>query len=233
MDYTCYYQEKVQIGTDYNSVAEVAVYDERMSRTRDFAAEVEAAATALRLSSDSVVWDIGTGTSEIALGLARRCRRVEASDISSVMLDYSRTKAQTRGIANVFFHNGGFLAGFYPEEPLDGCITQLALHHLPDAWKMVALQRIAGALKPGGRFFLKDVIFPDGQTDYPAAWQASVAALERHSGEAQAVAYARHIRQEYSTFEWVIEGMLQRAGFSIISRNVTTFLTDYTCEKTR
>ena len=37
----------------------------------------------------------------------------------------------------------GFLTFTAPEEPVDAVLSSIALHHLPDFWKGVALQRIA------------------------------------------------------------------------------------------
>lgn len=231
MEHDWRYNEYVQIGTDYENIEQVAEYDRRMKQVRDFVAETAEAATALQLTPEAVVWDIGTGTAEIAIGLAKWCRQIYASDISQTMLDYAVRKAEKCKVDNVTFLRGGFLGGFYPSAPIDGCISQLALHHLPDAWKMVALRRIAAALKPGGRFFLRDVIFPDRCQDYEEFFRDSVAAMEAQADESMARSYAVHIRQEYSTFSWVIEGMMQRVGLSIAECREEGFLRIYTCVK--
>ena len=49
---------------------------------------------------------------------------------------------------------------------MDAVITQLALHHLPDFWKLVALKRISQMLKDGGKLYLRDVVFPSNVEDY-------------------------------------------------------------------
>ena len=100
MGYDWRYNENVQIGTDYENVEQVAEYDWRMSQLRDFNAEIAVAGEALNLTSDSVIWDIGTGTAEIAIGLAKQCRHVDASDISSVMLEYAAKKATEHQVNN-------------------------------------------------------------------------------------------------------------------------------------
>jgi len=68
---------------------------------------------------------------------------VYASDISPAMLAFARGKAAERGVSNVSFEPGGFLSGFTPPQQVGGVVSQLALHHLPDFWKQVALKRIA------------------------------------------------------------------------------------------
>ena len=41
-----------------------------------------------------------------------------------------------------------------------------------------------------------------------------------------------HIRQEYSTFDWVMEGMLKNAGFKIDTANyMEGFFANYLCTK--
>ena len=41
-----------------------------------------------------------------------------------------------------------------------------------------------------------------------------------------------HIREEYSTFSWILEGLIERAGFKIEkSRTADGFITEYHCVK--
>jgi hypothetical protein len=41
-----------------------------------------------------------------------------------------------------------------------------------------------------------------------------------------------HVREEHSTFAWIIEGMLKQAGFRIVEMNhVSPVLAEYLCEK--
>jgi ubiquinone/menaquinone biosynthesis C-methylase UbiE len=90
------YDENVQVGVDYADVTQVQAYDARMRRLRDLPAELESVAGSLAIGPDSVAWDIGTGTGEIALGLALRCRRVYASDVSAAMLEFAGRSGSVR-----------------------------------------------------------------------------------------------------------------------------------------
>lgn len=67
------WDEQVQRGTDYGSIAEVEIYDERMSALRDVQAEADSILDLLQLSSDDTVVEIGTGTGAFARAAARRC----------------------------------------------------------------------------------------------------------------------------------------------------------------
>jgi hypothetical protein len=42
-----------------------------------------------------------------------------------------------------------------------------------------------------------------------------------------------HVRQEYSTFAWAVEGMLKQAGFDILEVNYLSPVTaEYLCKNT-
>ena len=110
----------------------------------------------------------------------------------------------------------GFLTYDHVGEPADFVYSRNALHHLPDFWKAIALTRIASMLRPGGILRLRDIVFsfdPRETTDHINAW------VERGGGDPSA-GWTRdelraHVRDEHSTFGWILEGMLDRAGFSV------------------
>ena len=119
----------------------------------------------LDLQPDQTVLEIGTGTGEFALAAAIHCSKVYAVDLSESMLRYVEKKAKSRGVSNVEFFQGGFLTYQHPT-PVDAVVTQLALHHLPDFWKQVAMMRIAVMLRDGGKLCLRDVVFNFDIKDY-------------------------------------------------------------------
>jgi ubiquinone/menaquinone biosynthesis C-methylase UbiE len=154
------WDEQVQRGTDYGSIAEVEIYDERMSALRDVQAEADSILDLLQLSSDDTLVEIGTGTGAFARAATRRCRWVIAVDVSPVMLEYARTRAEEQSIDNISFQRAGFLTYQHQGEAPAAIVSQLALHHLADAWKLVALRRLARLLRHDGRLYLTDVVFP-------------------------------------------------------------------------
>ena len=91
--------------------------------------------------------------------------------------------------------------------------TSLALHHLPDFWKQAALERLAGMLKPGGKFHLMDVVFE--AENHEANIEAWIAAMAAKGGAEVGDSIRAHVAKEYSTFTWIMEGLLDRAGFRI------------------
>lgn len=231
MNHPWQYDETLQVGTDYRDPGEVNVYDQRMRKLRDVAAEAKDIRKSLLLSGDSVIWEIGAGTGECALTLAAAVKHVYAVDVSSTMLDYAIGKAKQRGISNVAFERGGFLSGFRPAHPVDGVVSQLALHHLPDFWKSRALARITSCLRPKGRLYLRDVVFPSTTDDYDTFFKVTVDELRSRAGEEVALQTVQHIRSEFSTLDWILEGLLTRSGLRIVERRCQGFLSVYVCEK--
>lgn len=227
-----WYDEFKQIGTDYASSEEVDRYDERMSSMRNFAQEAADILDNLALTKDSIVLDIGAGTGEFAIAAAGRCSQVYAVDISQQMLDCALRKATSRGITNIEFICAGFLTYEHYGDPVDAVVSQLALHHLSDFWKSIALRNIWRALKPGGKLFLRDVVFSFNADEAAEILDGWVANIGKQAGEQFAQEVQTHIRDEHSTFDWVMEGLLERSGFSILSANYGSRVwADYICKK--
>ena len=111
--------------------------------------------------------------------------------------------------------------------------TRNALHQLPDAWKAVALHRIAGWLRPGGILRLLDLVYDCDASeldDLVAAWMAG--AVDDPARGYPATDLAEHVRTEHGTFTWLLEPMLDRAGFEIVERDIRkSVYATYTCRR--
>jgi putative AdoMet-dependent methyltransferase len=158
------YDEFKQIGKDYGDEAEVDLYDTSHADFRDIKAEAEAVLVMLDIQPETVLIDFGAGTGTFAITAAQRCHTVHAVDISPAMLRYARRKATTAGVTNIHWHHAGFLTYEHSGEPVDVITTTFALHHLPDYWKGIALKRLHAVLKPGGQFYLRDVIMEEADS---------------------------------------------------------------------
>ncbi len=217
-----------QIGTDYASVDEVASYDRRMRDFRDIDAENRQLLEQLALKHPASLLEIGIGTGAFARVAAAAGHRVLGVDISPVMLKYSAAMAERAGFTDMISHTeAGFLS--FPETPdgFDGAVSSLALHHLPDLWKHFAVRKIFGALKPGARFLLQDVVF-DPRSAAPEEYFPS---LLPAAGSSRGN-FERHIACEYSTLDWIMRGLLESNGFQLINHSVTHgFLHLYTALK--
>lgn len=205
--------EVASAGRENLDAEHVARYDGK--EDADAAAEV-ALLQSLGLSAESVVVEIGTGTGQFALVAAPVCARVVAVDVSPVMLELLRSKTAAAGADNVEVIQAGFLTYEHHGEPADVVYTRYALHHLPDAWKAIALVRMRRMLRTGGLLRLWDVVY-----DFPAdqaaerleAWCATGGDVVE--GEWSRAEYEEHVRDEHSTFTWLLEPMITRAGFAI------------------
>jgi len=226
------YDEMKQTGVDYSSVEQVQQYDDMHQRFRDYEKNSDAIIKLLGLDSNSTVIDMGAGTGAFALHAAKHCRKVYAVDVSSAMLERCRKKGEEMGLSNVLYCHGGFLTYEHEAEPADAMVSIVSLHHLPDFWKLVGLSRAAEMLKVGGQFFLFDIVFPSAVEDLEDRLDAWVRSIAEQSGYELAAEAKIHIREEYSTYDWVMEGLLKRAGFVIESAEYGDgFQATYVCTR--
>lgn len=207
------YNEPDHPGADFDALAEI--YDLNMQKFRDVQGEVREVLDFLDLQPDQTVLEIGTGTGEFALAAAKHCAKVYAVDLSAGMLRYAEKKARSRGVSNVEFLQGGFLAYEHQGYPLDAVVTQIALHHLPDFWKQIALIRMASMLKDGGKFCLRDVVYSFDIKKYESFFEGYISKASEAVGPEFAKRIEAHIKNEYSTLDWIMKGMIERVGFNV------------------
>jgi ubiquinone/menaquinone biosynthesis C-methylase UbiE len=226
------YHEPDHPGADFDAIAET--YDRNMKKHRDIQGEIEEILEFLDLKSDQTILEMGTGTGEFALAAARHCSKVYAVDLSTGMLNYARKKGESRSIRNVDFLQGGFLTYEHRGEMLDAVVTQIALHHLPDFWKQIALLRMAHLLKDGGKLCLRDVVYSFDVANYGEYFQRLISQASTRGGEDFARIMSDHVRNEYSTLDWIMQGMIERAGFDIVrTEHRHGFFGLYLCTKSR
>jgi cyclopropane fatty-acyl-phospholipid synthase-like methyltransferase len=229
MDATPVWQwnEIQQVGTDYADIAEVERYEQRMGEFRDLAAEDAAILATLDLPAQSRILELGTGTGHFARAAALAGHRVTAVDVSPTMLQYARDRAQRAGLSGLDFEHAGFLTFSAAPATFDAAVSVAALHHLPDLWKAVALQNVHRALKPGGQFLLHDVVFLWNDTPLETQFDTLVHSIPE-STRAGAIG---HIAKEFSTLDWIMAGLLTRAGFRIRRVvNTQAALVQYLCQ---
>lgn len=226
-----YYNELQQVGVDFEDIAQVAAYDRKQkSNTPEIN---QTLIHRLGITTGQTVIEIGTGTGNFAIEAAKAGAHVHAVDISTAMLSYAHQKAVATNTANIEFHHAGFLTYKHTGEPADYIVTKAAFHHLPDFWKQVGLLRMSAMLKPHGILYLRDVIFSFNPAEYHSHINDWINHFAQPSSEGFTnVDYKMHIREEYSTFNWIMEGMLTRSGFQIISTDYpSTTQAEYICQK--
>ena len=207
-----YLDDRRHVGLDFADPAQVATYDARQRATDAAAA---ALLDELGVQPGMTVVDVGCGTGVLACQAALKGCQVHAVDISAAMLQATRQRAQALGASGLQVQQAGFLGFELAPGSVDLVTTQYALHHLNDFWKLVALQRIHGALRDGGQLLLRDVVFSCEPQDLATTIEAWLDWMSRERGYSRAES-ATHVRDEHSTFTWVMEGLLQRAGFRVL-----------------
>ncbi len=118
----------------------------------------ESIAAATGVVEASAILDLGTGTGEtlgrvLALHPSARAIGVdESAGMLAVAQGRLEEYAVTLQVAD--------LRDPLPAGPFDLVVSALAVHHLDGPEKATLFARVAGALRPGGRFVLGDVILP-------------------------------------------------------------------------
>jgi len=224
------YDEYRQVGKDYGQPEVVEAYDESHAQFRDVEAENLRLIRKLGLAKHARIADFGCGTGAFALAAAKVCASVLAIDVSEAMLSHARKRAQVSGVSNVEFRRNGYLDFDVEAASLDAITSSFSLHHLPDFWKAQALANLHRSLKPGGVFFLRDVVFPDvGEL---AVVNAFVEEQTRLGGDFLREDALGHFREEFSTQSWIMKGLLERAGFQIEEEEREhPIVTTYFCRK--
>lgn len=207
------FDEFAHAGYEHLDPAYVAAYDRKAGTdpTEDIALLRE-----LGLGAQSTLVDLGAGTGTLAVAAAPLCRRVFAVDVSPAMLAALRGKLETLGLTNVTCVRAGFLTYEHPPGTADFVYSRNALHHLPDFWKAVALSRIAAMLRSRGILRLRDLVFsfaPADATHLVEAWLASAPTSPDAGWTREEL--ETHLREEHSTFSWLLEPMLEQCGFEI------------------
>jgi SAM-dependent methyltransferase len=138
-------------------------------------------------------------------------------DVSPAMLDAVRSRSDGSGLDNVECVEAGFLTYEHYGDPPDVFYSRNALHHLPDLWKAVALERIAALLRPGGVMLLHDIVFSCSSGELRQVVNAWLDNAPQDAAEGWSRSeLEQHLAEEHSTFSWLLEPMLERAGFEIV-----------------
>ena len=209
--------ELAYAGPEHLDPAYVASYDRKAGYDdrRDDVEEDLAALAAHGVDRTATVVDLGAGTGPFAIAAAPRFRRVVAVDVSPAMGDLLRERA-ARAEGDLEVVRAGFMSYEHEGPPADAVVTRNALHQLPDFWKAMALDRIGRMLRPGGVLRLRDLVFdfrPSGAGEIIDRWLGGAATDPARGYTSED--FAEHLRTEYSTFRWLLEPMLDTAGFEI------------------
>jgi ubiquinone/menaquinone biosynthesis C-methylase UbiE len=174
-----------------------------------------------------VYFRIDTGV--VALAVGERCDHVVTVDVSELMFAMVEGKLEARGFQHVETVHDGFLSYDHPDGGADFAFSKDALHHLPDFWKVEALKNVGMTLEVGGAFRLRDFVFsfdPRDSREEIQSWIDEKRGSTRFSDEE----IHQHFREEYSTYGFLLESMLEEVGFEILESNYEDdFYASYVC----
>ena len=170
-------------------------------------ASLEQAVRALDTAPSNIV-DLGSGTGEDTLALARRfpSAHVHAVDVSAELLDRVASAASTAGVAERVEQHMIDLDGDWSSElppSIDLAWASLSLHHVKDP--RAVLRQVFSSLRPGGAFMLTEL---SGQESFaPADLGSGRADLQDRIAHAP-MAHAAHAPADWSA-------LLVEAGFAL------------------
>lgn len=228
------YKEFKHCGVDYSDSKQAEIYDQQHQKFRNYEKEFTEMLDYLSLDNPQgmTLVDLGCGTGATAIYAAKHFKKIFAVDVSDVMIKQAKRRAEQENISNIEFINSGFLSYEHKTQPVDLVLTKAAFHHLPDFWKQIALLRINKMLKMSGRLYIHDVVFHFQPADYLTKINEWISTFEVMAGKEFKSEVEIHIRDEFSTFSWIMEGMLLKAGFEIEKiRTADGFVTEYACKK--
>lgn len=169
----------------------------------------------LELSHVDTLVDIGCGAGYHVLAAAASCRQVHAVDVSSQMIALLESNIRRASVQNVNATIGGFLSVDLLGMGITKAFSWGALHHLPDAWKVEALVRLADALPDGGKFLLMDLVYNFHPRERAIRQDAYAAEIEVLHGRRVAEDLVRAFQTEFITYHDLLVWMLETAGFSV------------------
>jgi len=212
------YDEFKQVGKDYSMPTEVEMYDSSHSDFRDITKESNIVLDSLGIGKGDVIIDFGSGTGTFAIQAALRGAKVYAVDVSQAMLEYAQAKAVKAGISNILFCHSGFLSFEFEDQTANVIVTTFAFHHLPDFWKGIALGRMYRMLKNNGQLYIHDAILEENHAIENIA--SLIEKLADAGGDFLREDTEGHFREEFSTYDWIMDGLLARTGFTIKSKKI-------------
>jgi ubiquinone/menaquinone biosynthesis C-methylase UbiE len=184
---------------------------------------VAAVLAACRPSRETVAVDLGCGSGQITIPLARECARVLAVDVSAPFIRQLEAKAGDAGVRNIQSLTNPIETLDLPPGSVDLVVSNYALHHLRDADKAHLVERAHAWLRPGGRLVVGDMMFGRGADSEDRAIIASKARGMLRRGPAGWWRVAKNVwrfslrlgEKPLPAGEW--ESMVRAAGFDEVA----------------
>ncbi len=139
-----------------------ASYDRRIDRASGGRVEEIKREVSARVPPKAHVLEIGCGTADLALRLARRECRVDGFDASRGMIAVARERISRAGLQDFVHVRRMGVDGMdaLPAGGYDAVVSTLVLSELSDDQQRFALEHAARVLVPGGRLIIADEVVP-------------------------------------------------------------------------
>jgi SAM-dependent methyltransferase len=106
--------------------------------------------------------DLGCGSGQVTLPLARRCLHVVAVDLSDAAIGLLKACVEREGLGNVHALTQPIETFELAPESVDLVVSNYALHHLRNRDKAELVRRSFEWLRPGGRIVIGDMMLGRG-----------------------------------------------------------------------
>lgn len=113
-------------------------------------------------TAQTVAVDLGAGSGQVTIPLAKSCGRVLAVDVSPRLLERLATNAVAHDVANIELLTQAVETLSLAPASVDLVVSNYALHHLRDIDKDRLLKRCHEWLRPGGRIVIGDMMLGRG-----------------------------------------------------------------------
>lgn len=228
------YDEFIHSGINYSNKNVSEDYDKNHQKFRNYKKEFDELLSFVDIKNpkDKILIDLGCGTGALSINASEYFKKIYAVDVSKKMINQAKMKQRKNNINNIEFINAGFLTYIHKKPKADLVISQAAMHHLPDFWKQIAFLNINKMLKLNGIFYLFDVIYDFIPENYQLEIPNWINEFGILAGDEFKKEIISHIKEEFSTFSWILKGMLEKAGFQITKeQKKNNFTSEYKCIK--
>jgi tRNA (cmo5U34)-methyltransferase len=177
--------------------------------------------TAARLNPAATsALDIGCGAGNYTLRLLEKIGSIEVTliDLSRPMLDRASERLITTGHKRFTLEQTDVRSFAFPPQAYDVVMAAAVLHHLRDdsEWEQV-FRQIFQSLKPGGSFWISDLVIQENEQVNAVLWQRYAAYLETLSGPDYRDRVLAYVEREDSPrpLTWQLK-LLERVGFATV-----------------